>query len=62
MQKRCTAHSECVAKDKDVDKKYNGIDFDIAGPGPVLRRLQSYGHVEGLVIARNTWRTIINAW
>ena len=40
----------CVRKAKTVDDKYNGIDFDTAGPGSVLRRLQAYGRVEGLVV------------
>ena len=36
---------ECVNKAKVVDEKYNGVDFAVSGPGPVLRRLQAYGRV-----------------
>ena len=41
---------ECVNKAKVVDEKYNGVDFAVSGPGPVLRRLQAYGRVEGLTV------------
>ena len=40
----------CVAQAKNVDEKYNSTDFDADGPGPVLRRLQAYGRVEGIVV------------
>ena len=43
-------NSDCVVTAKEVDRKFNGIDYDKDGPGPVLRCLQSYGRVEGLVI------------
>ena len=43
-------NGECIKKAKDVDEKYNGIDFDANGPGPVLRLLQAYGRVEGLAV------------
>ena len=41
---------ECINKAKTVDEKYNGVDFAVSGPGPVLRRLQAYGRVEGLTV------------
>ena len=43
-------NTECIATAKEVDKKFNGTDYDKDGPGPVLRCLQSYGKVEGFVI------------
>ena len=45
-----TSVLNCIATAKEVDKKFNGIDYDNDGPGPVLQRLQSYDKVEGLVV------------
>ena len=43
-------NDNCVCKSKAVDEKYNGLDFEATGPGPVLWRLQAYGRVEGIVV------------
>ena len=56
--KRCDAvefkadqvNTACIATAKKVDKKFNGVDYDKDGPGPVLQCLQSYGKVEGFVV------------
>ena len=43
-------HTGCVRAAKNADARYNGHDFNTCGPGPVLKRLTSYGRVQGFAI------------